>query len=395
MIDNFLSKYEKMNAKLIWYRNLGKTFLLCCLITACSKPEIKWNTVKTTSTKVKPTLKVYLDNSGSMDGYMCDGSELKDDVYSYVSALNGYVDTTELHYINSQIVCCKKSMQDFVRNLTPAILHSTVGNTAHSEISDMLEMILNNSKQNTVSMFVSDCIIDVPQGNAQKFLGLRKTDITNAFTAYQSKDKDVGVEVMRMESNFDGLFYRTTGALKINKIRPYYIIMIGNKQLLAELNKKVPLTKFQHEVKDYCAFTSTGNLPFDITNSFGNTSAQNILSLKSARGGEYEYKANVDLSTTLQINNTLVKLESYRIDNPSIVVSAVSNAERPYTHSITFNLTKEFKPSLVNVYVKKDNPIWLEKANKETTGIKYIVEGISDAFRDDNTGTFNYTILIR
>ena len=171
--------------------------------------------------------------------------------------------------------------------------------------------------------------------------------------------------------------------------------MIGNKQLLAELNKKVPLTKFQHGVKDYCAFTSTGNLPFDITNYFGKTYSQHILSFKYDRDGKYEYKANVDLSTTLQMSNNLARPESYRIDNPSIVVSAVSNAERPYTHTITFNLTKEFKPSLVNVYVKKDNPIWLEKANKETTGIKYIVEGISDAFRDDNTGTFNYTILIK
>lgn len=384
-----------MNAKLKRHGKLGKTIFLCCMLMACSKPQIKWMKVETTPVKVIPTLKVYMENSGSMDGYMCAGSELKDDVYSYVSALNGYVDTTELHYINTQIVSCKKSMQGFMRNLTPAILHTTGGNTDHSEISDMLEMILNNSNRNTVSMFVSDCIIDVPQGNAQKFLGLRKTDITNAFTVYQSKDKNVGVEIMRMESNFNGLFYRTTGALKINKIRPYYIIMIGNKQLLAELNKKVPLTKFQHGVKDYCAFTSTGNLPFDMTNSFGKTSVQHILPLNSARSGEYEYKANVDLSTTLQMNNTLKKIESYRIDNPSIVVSSVSNAECPYTHTITFNLTKKINPSLVKVYVKRDDPVWLEKANKETTGIKNIVEGISDAFRDDNTGTFNYTIIIK
>ena len=375
--------------------NFGRIFFLCCLLTACSKPEIRWDKVDAIPVNVKPTLKVYMENSGSMDGYMCDGAELKDDVYSYVSALNGYVDTTELHYINTQIVSCKKNMQDFVRNLTPTILHSTGGNTAHSEISDMLELILSSSNKNTVSMFVSDCIIDVPQGDAQKFLGLRRTDITNSLTAYQSKDREVGVEVMRMESKFDGLFYSTNGSKKINKIRPYYIIMIGNKHLLAELNRRVPFTKFQHSVKDYCAFTSTDKLPFDMTNSFGITSAKHKISLESSHGGIYVYKANVDLSETLQMDNILLKTDSYRIDNQSIALSAVSNTERPYTHSITFDITKDFKPSLVKVSIKKDNPTWLEKANEETIGIKDIVEGISDAFRDDNVGTFCYTILIK
>ena len=33
----------------------------------------------------KPVLNVYIENSGSMDGYMCDGSQLKDAVFDYVS----------------------------------------------------------------------------------------------------------------------------------------------------------------------------------------------------------------------------------------------------------------------------------------------------------------------
>ena len=37
----------------------------------------------------KPSkIKLYVENSGSMDGYMFNGSELKDAVYSYVSGLS-------------------------------------------------------------------------------------------------------------------------------------------------------------------------------------------------------------------------------------------------------------------------------------------------------------------
>ena len=52
----------------------------------------------------KPTkVKLYVENSGSMDGYMFNGSELKDAVYSYVSGLSTHSDTTELYFVNSGV----------------------------------------------------------------------------------------------------------------------------------------------------------------------------------------------------------------------------------------------------------------------------------------------------
>ena len=45
-------------------------------------------------------IKLYVENSGSMDGYMFDGSELKDAVYSYVSGLQTHSDTSELYFVN-------------------------------------------------------------------------------------------------------------------------------------------------------------------------------------------------------------------------------------------------------------------------------------------------------
>lgn len=39
-----------------------------------------------------------------MDGYMCDGSQLKDAVYDYISDLNRNTSSTELYYINSKII---------------------------------------------------------------------------------------------------------------------------------------------------------------------------------------------------------------------------------------------------------------------------------------------------
>ena len=39
-----------------------------------------------------------------MDGYMCDGSQLKDAVSDYISDLNRNTSATELYYINSKVI---------------------------------------------------------------------------------------------------------------------------------------------------------------------------------------------------------------------------------------------------------------------------------------------------
>ena len=54
----------------------------------------------------KPSkVKLYIENSGSMDGYMFNGSELKDAVYSYVSGLSTHSDTTEVFFVNNNVYC--------------------------------------------------------------------------------------------------------------------------------------------------------------------------------------------------------------------------------------------------------------------------------------------------
>lgn len=105
-----------MNNKLKSISIVISSLWLISIFMGCEeKPIIQWTPIKPcSSVNAKPSVKVYLDNSGSMDGYMCVGSELKDAVYSYVSSLTPFVQTTQLYYINSQIRPCNKSLQSFI-----------------------------------------------------------------------------------------------------------------------------------------------------------------------------------------------------------------------------------------------------------------------------------------
>ena len=66
---------------------------------------VKWETVKTELKEAQPQIKVYIENSGSMDGYMGPGAELKDAIYSYVSTMASYSQSapqpkSEIHQYN-------------------------------------------------------------------------------------------------------------------------------------------------------------------------------------------------------------------------------------------------------------------------------------------------------
>ena len=82
------------------------SFIALVVLNSCGGRNVivTWDNIQQPISSNNFKLKVYIENSGSMDGYMCNGSELKDAVYSYVSVLSSYADTTELNYINSNII---------------------------------------------------------------------------------------------------------------------------------------------------------------------------------------------------------------------------------------------------------------------------------------------------
>lgn len=82
------------------------TIIIIAVIATCvnrgSKIRLIWETVPAPDeTKDSIELKVYVENSGSMDAYMCVGSNLKDAVFDYVSDLKRLASSCSLYYLNS------------------------------------------------------------------------------------------------------------------------------------------------------------------------------------------------------------------------------------------------------------------------------------------------------
>lgn len=378
-------------------------FLVSIMGCGGDVPKIKWKSSDVIVNKVNPLLKVYLENSGSMDGYMCQGSEFKDAIYGYVSGLSPYVDSVQLNYINTDIIPYHRNIESFIRDLNPSTFVQAGGNRNNSDIAAMLNAVLQSMDDKTVSIFISDCILAIPGGEAEDFFINRQIELKNTFNQALRRNPNLGIEIFRMESNFNGIYYYSSGHERlINKKRPYYIFIMGDKHVLAGLNRKVPFSNIPHGVEDYYAYTTTTEIPFEITNRNGIGDAQ-----KGTKCTNGKFRVNADLSSTLQEEEVLEDVKNYKNQSSYITlkkVSAVEEGNGGYTHVLTYSINKNIKPMAEQVILTQPSlPDWLETANddtganitlhlNQTTGIKYIVSGIAEAYKDYSLATFKFVI---
>jgi hypothetical protein len=289
-------------------------------------------------------------------------------------------------------------MRRFIKDLDPYHFHVAGGNTSNSDIAAMFESVLNQTDDHTVSIFVSDCILDVPNGDSMDFFENRSIDIRNAFTKHLNKHSDLGVEIFRLESTFDGRYYYSAGSELLRNVkRPYYMWVIGNKNILAHLNKQVPpFTEIKHGIKNYFAFSTNSNIPFEITNTKNIAKGNQCVPTKNS-DGDYEFLIKTNLRSTLQGADVLANPSNYATITSGIIVNGITELPNSstslFTHIINVIITNTSKSYAERITLKPlYAPDWLEEANDDsgrdirnninkTTGIKYLVQGVADAYK--------------
>ncbi len=371
--------------------------LVAIIITAksCgngSKVSIEWTPISLQEeTGDSIELNVYVENSGSMDGYMCDGSNLKDAVFDYVSDLKGKSDTINLYYINSQIIPCNETLEDYIQNLNALSFAKAGGNRANTDLRNIFEMMLQRQKKNTLTVFVSDCILDIPQ-NAVNFFGNCQVSIKNTFNLALTKNPKLGVQIIKLQSKFNGYWYcGQNKELLTNVNRPYYIWVIGDKKILANINKEVPYGDIIGGVDAYCAFSMSEKIPFDIDKKRYVVNHTNKININIL----------VDLSRSLQNENTLADINNYSVSNPAQakVVSSERITAKGSKFSHVLKVEVESPQNLNSETVAVRFPLmpsWVNTTNDDTgknvkqnlgktTGIFYLINGVAEAYSSSSS----------
>ena len=242
-------------------------FSLLCALTSCisgspkTNPEQSGSSQASPQTEVKspieipitfsanPTVNVYLETSGSMNGYVDKGkSQFQQVVFDYLSNIQncGQFLGMNLNYITDKITPKGDNVNSFINSLTSTGIMNASGNKATTDIAALLQTILENTDGENVSIFISDCIFSPGSvSNPEAYLENQKIAIRNAIKSYIDKNMFVGCTVYRIVSDFKGSYFDYKNrAKKIEMQRPFYIWVFGAPAHLATIKSKVPDGQF-------------------------------------------------------------------------------------------------------------------------------------------------------
>lgn len=354
-------------------------------------------------------INVYIENSGSIDGYVKGVTEFEQAVYNYLSdiKISGITDTLNLFYINSQIIPQRSDITDFIEKLDPASFKQKGGNRTSSDIANVLDTVLKEIRRDKVAILVTDGIFSPGKGkNSAQFLVNQEIGIKRIFADYLKNNHTAAVIVYQLSSKFDGTYFNNTDQrIPINAQRPFYIWIIGDIEQLIILRKKVSDEKLKlrsgnqffnvfavmnggQPVK-YAIKPSSGK--FELSKKRPKTDIENLG--KDSRTSTVKFAVNVDFSPLLLDETYILNTDNY--DNSSkysLKVKENLAKSNGYSHTLEFTSDKVIKGP-VSIKLKARFPDWVGNTNDssgvnavtgKTYGIKHQLSGVFDAFTFTN-----------
>ena len=359
-----------------------------------------------------PVVNVYLENSGSMDGYVNGQTEFEDIVYNYLVNLKLAKITTELNlfYINSNLLPQQDDVQHFIEKLEPASFKAKGGNRGTSDISQMIGMIMKEMNDSTVSIFVSDCIFSPGKGkDAGDYLSKQMIGIKNTIGHYFNAHPKFAVMGYRCMSSFNGYCYdKNDAGMLYQGRRPFYVWLFGTQGALNRIRNEMMKNGYQLDgvqnefvafaggttMPDSCYAIKRGSGKFDIKRSDSKHSIEN---LKADKNGKVRFSVEVNYTSLILSDAYLCDTSMYVLSDPKYKVVSVERIKeyKKYSHIIHIE-AERIRPSNLEIKLCTDIPKWPEIFNdddgstisdsnaEKTFGIKYLTDGIAEAIIKKN-----------
>lgn len=358
-------------------------------------------------------LTVYVENSGSIDGYVANMANFRTDIYALISSSCVNSNKLSLNYINDEIFPQDNEPRAFILNLTPSRFKNAGGQRASSDIAKVISLCMGKNKNQNM-LLASDFIFSPGPGvpNVEEYLKIQKTDIKNTIEKSLGNDNSMAIVIYKGLSKFSGTFFNKDDARTYinNEDRPFYVMLAGKKSHIALLMSKTK--ESTHFINTYSEFLPVAvNYEILKDGKVGNfrmckNSHVHIEKLTSERRGNgFEFCIGVDYSTLPLEDSYLLAKENYEVSDRNYSVKSVArNADKntPWTHILTITSNSERLSSAdMDIKLKKVWPKWISESNDnegmtpvagKTFGIKTLLEGIDQAYKEKSKTDF-YTKL--
>ncbi|MBP7780677.1 MAG: hypothetical protein KA051_00895 [Paludibacteraceae bacterium] len=365
----------------------------------------------------KSDVNVYVENSGSMDGYVNGPTSFKDALYSYLQVIkDNESNKFTFNYVNTSVHAVQnQDLRNVVKNLNTSSFISAGGDRTSSDIANVLKLVLDNTKKNDVSLLVSDFILSPGKGkNASDYENDQKVTIRGLVSDFKKKHTDLAIVVLQLYSEFNGKYYNIQDEPKsIKDKRPYYIWIIGDRNRVSKIweDRKYLRVHDDDIIREFAVITGPVKLKSVVVDKFGKKN--NLIEKKM---NSYDFQLRVDCRPLLldsiylkDVNNYKLNDENYKIKK----IKVLKDDNEDYTNSILVYTNQPRRMTggeKVSIKLNcSEPPAWINDCNDDfgmdvsakgamskTFGIKYILQGVYDAFYPNGKGTLvDYKLNIK
>jgi hypothetical protein len=395
------------------------------------KPEI-FNPEKTEQITSKPVVNFYIENSGSMDGYVRGIKDFETVVANLLVKSKDFSRNNEnanfnIHLINKAIfpVPQVNDLISFAQSLDPkpGSIFKQTGKTGESEINRMVEMVLNKTGKDTLSIFISDCIYSIDsKKDTRGSLAYQQAGALDAFLnkLRNNKESNFTTAVFKFTSGFEGKYYAYDNSNEwIDDRRPYYIWILGENTVVEKFinsikieeqigyNNSYVLSDFRKIQPYYTILKETNKV-----GSFKQTD-RNEKDLKSINSLVFD-NGTLQFSIAIDLGN--IPVDSTYLTNPQnftltdgFTIKAIEKidrnkiSQRDYitiekttaTHIITVTTSNKYSVQDLKLGLSNKIPSWVEESNSiddrdiktqldKTFGLLYLIQGVSEAYKTIN-----------
>jgi hypothetical protein len=453
--DNKDHYYELMEAESVGTKKLTDYILAFCKDhsrKSQTAPEI-YNPKLTSKNSNKSQVKVFIENSGSMDGYVKGIKDFEIVIGKLLvlckdfCAQNAKSDF-DVFFINKEVYPAPeiKELTDFARALEPTKSSPyNKGDRSESILNDVIKSIIDSTSENSISILISDCIYSLePTKDTKGSLGYQQNATMEVFLNKFRNNSSLRLTtcIYKMISDYEGNYFpfdydpkkkNSISLYSIQAKRPYYIWVIGESARVSDFNKKINFNSLKGFQNSYILsnFTKEKQPYYTVlkeTNKVGSfkqtdRGGKDVKSIADIEydGGIFQFSVAVDLGNIPVDSSYLVTAKNYVA--PGFVVKSVEKIDRnklsqrdfvsvektTATHFITVSTISKDKIQDLKLELSNKIPAWVEQSNStndtdvkkqldKTFGLAYLIRGVSDAYairNPEQTSYFKITVTIK
>lgn len=407
------------------------------------------------SIKHTQTLHVFIENSGSMNGYINKASDFQMAIGRAIQLMKFKYgeDNIKTYYINQNVREQQRpdgtDVYNFVKKMLDKKDFTTSGTgkadkgTTSTDLNEIVKQVLDYVDEDNTAILISDFIYSLSStdGVTTSLLYDCQNLTMSAFLQATKKlhNTSLATNLIQLYSNFEGKYWhwaKPTGNnyVTLNCPRPYYMCVLGTDDNVKEFNSDITIDELRGYKNQFTIsnkdVSKANYTVFDTKykkGTYKHTNAPAIHGVTKAKKNnvnEFELGIGIDLSDfsmsetdKLDIANYKVETGNYRIERIEIIdttklatpIDKKLVRDNHCTHAIIVSCTGF--PNDLSISIKRDLPVWVrqtsstddrqiatdESEQKKTFGIAYFVEGISDAYKylatdKNNFMTINVTV---